>query len=164
MMMMILIKRTAITSAQLARLYHIPGHRFAIISPAYHGHQVNEHGGQVVLDAILRSGVIPRKGVVVVVEALADGAEVNEEVLRRRDALVIRPLAPHVRRAVHQPGHVQHEAVSQDGAHEEAVPKRLAPQIAGIEGRQEEAESGHQRKIETRGTDEKRRKQGYAMQ
>lgn len=58
------------------------------------------------LNSVFRGGVVPRKGVVIVVEAFADGAKDDSHVLRRTDVLIVRTVTNHVGGGVNKPSHV----------------------------------------------------------
>lgn len=121
-----------------------------VVGLAEPGHGVDEDGGEVEAPAQLAGGVVPGEGVVVVVEALADGADDDGEVLARADVAVVGLAAPHVRGAVHQPRHVERPAVAEDGAGEEGDPLALAPAPGGDVGGQQKATEGHQRQVESK--------------
>lgn len=71
------------------------------------------------------------------------GAESDKSVLPRVDVLVIRPVSPHVRCAVHQPGGVQHQGVPQQSRDEVRHPQGLAPEVPRHEHRDKEAHQQH---------------------
>lgn len=93
-----------VAGSQFAVLDHLFGGDLQIVCLAEEREEVDEAGGDVVLEAELAGIVRPWERVVEVVETLADCAEDGGQVLGWRDAVVVRAVAPHVRSAVNQPG------------------------------------------------------------
>ena len=92
-------------------------------------HQIEEERRKVHAPSVFTGLVIKREGVVVVVVALAYGAQGDEQVLRRVDVLVVRFVPVEMRPAVHAPCSVQHSDVTQHTAHQVGVPESLAPEV-----------------------------------
>ena len=134
----------AVASALLATEHHIVRHLLAIRHLADEREKVNEHAGRVELPVELARRVVVREHVVVVVVALADRTECHKEVLDGVDVLVVRLVAPQVGDAVHAPGHVQREGVTQRPHDVERRPCRLAPEVPRNQGREDEAGCEHQ--------------------
>lgn len=75
------------------------------------------------------------------------GAERDKLVLPRVDVLVIGSVSPHVSRAVHQPGGVQHQGVPQQSRDEVGHPQGLPPQVPRHRHGDEEAHEQHRRLV-----------------
>lgn len=84
----------------------------AIVRQPQHSHDVDEHGGEIDVPAVFAGGVVVGKDVVVVVEALAYGAERHAQVLGGVDVAVVGLVAPHVGGTVDQPGGVETQGVA----------------------------------------------------
>lgn len=93
-----------VAGSQFAVLNHLSRSDFEIVCLAEEREEVDETGGDVVLEAELTGVVRPWERVVEVVEALADCAEDGGQVLGWRDAVVVRAVAEHVSCTVNQPG------------------------------------------------------------
>lgn len=99
-------KLGCVTGAQLPLLDHLGADYFALVGPAYVCEKVNEELGDVELITELAGGVIPGKGVVIIVESLAKSCDGDAAVFGRVDGLVVGSAAPHVGGRVDEPGSV----------------------------------------------------------
>lgn len=102
------------------------------------------------MPSILAGGVVVRKDMVVVVEALPYSSESHSQVLHRVDVLVVRLVAPHVGSAVDQPGGVQAQGVAQDGGQEVGIPQALPPEVPRHHSWYHKAAEHHQRLVNPR--------------
>lgn len=119
------------------------GRSLAVRGEAQEAHEVDETSGKVQLAAKLAGCIVIGERVVVVVESFAYGAEGDESVLPGVDVFIVGPVPPHVGGAVHQPGGVQHQGVSQQGREEVRHQQGLPPQVPRHEHRDEEAHEEH---------------------
>lgn len=71
------------------------------------------------------------------------GAEGDHPVLPGVDGVVVRPVAPHVRGAVDQPGGVERNGVPQQHGQEVAHQEGLAPQVPGHQHGHQKAQDQH---------------------
>lgn len=93
----------------------------------------DEHLHRIHSPAQLADGVIPRKDVVIVMEALAPSGVRDPHVLARLDFGIVRPLAPHVRRGVDEPSRVERHDVSTKAARQESADPRVADDVMADE-------------------------------
>ena len=77
----------SVTGPEFAQADHFRRDDLAVISPADPGHQINEHGREVQLDAELAGRVVPRERVVVVVEAVGERREKRKRMSRKTPGL-----------------------------------------------------------------------------
>ncbi len=127
MVVMVVIGQVTVLHASLLDL--LRRDLLQIVGLSEQGHAVNESLGEVEVDgAELARRIVLRKGVVVVVEALADRAQTHEQILDRIDACIVGFPAPNMGYAVHQPGRVQSEHVAENCRHEVGVHEALVPQ------------------------------------
>ena len=124
-------------------------HLLALVGQPEPGHGVDEESREVEPHAKLARRVVARERVVVVVEALSHRAEGHEHVLRGVDVLIVRSVAPHVRRTVDKPGDVQHECVAQSGTDEVGDDGRLIPEQPGQERGQDETQKHNGRQVDS---------------
>uniref|UniRef100_A0A182IQ21 Uncharacterized protein n=1 Tax=Anopheles atroparvus TaxID=41427 RepID=A0A182IQ21_ANOAO len=91
---------------------------------------VNEGGGNIEEVAAQLAGfVVPREHMVIVVPAFAQSRDRHRKVLDRANALVVRPVAKHVRHAVHEEGNVERRGKAEREAHPERDGQLLAPVV-----------------------------------
>lgn len=137
-----------VASALHPALHDLLGDRLHVISPADLREEVNESRGEVEAGVSEFSGlIVPREGVVVVVEAFSQREECHAHVFGRLDALVVRLVTPLVGGGVHEPSHVENEGVAEHGGYEERVQPGLAPKVHGDYGRHHEAGERHQKQV-----------------
>ena len=82
-------------------------------------------------------------------EPLAPSNQTEKGVFRWIDVTVVRLVAPQVCRAVDEPGAVKGDGVSHEATDEECFQKRLTPEVAGDEGRQDKTHQHHRWKIDS---------------
>ena len=156
---------------------HILGHRFQIVGLPNLVENINGKCGHVHrIIAQFGGFVIPGKHVMIVVPSFSWRQECNDPILSRVDSpwketgeklnnycaslepiqsnpsplhsLVVRMIAPDVGSAVHQPGSVQREHVTENWRHEEGSFKILPPIVPRYPRRQEERNQQNQRYVE----------------
>lgn len=115
---------------------HFFRHCLAVACQSKEAHQINEEGGKVQPPAMLAGGVIRRKDMVIVVEALAAGAESNADVFGWVDAPVVRSVSPEVSDTVDGPRDIKDSHVAKDCTSEERSPAILTPVMDRHDGRQ----------------------------
>lgn len=125
--------------------HHVLGYALQIVGPADLREEVDE-GRREVERVIAELGrlVIPGKDVMVIVPAFTKSEHSNPFVLRRIDKSVVRFVAEHVSRGVHQPCHIQCEDITEDGGNEVSVRPRLVPTHDRNSSWQNEAQEWHQ--------------------
>lgn len=121
--------RCQITSASSTLQDHFGAHFSSIVGLADQRHKVNERFARVEpLGAVLGGRIVVRERVMIVVKALADGAQANKQVFGRVDCLVVWLVAEHVCEAVYEPGEVKQYDVAQDSWHEIGDRQRFRPE------------------------------------
>ena len=136
-----------ITGAFHPSSYHLSRHRLAIGYQSEQCHKIDEERGGVEFPAMLAGGIIRREHVVVVVVALAAGAEGDATVLGRVDTPVVRSVAPEVSDTVDGPGDIEDGNVTKD-AGEECYRYALTPVTDWNDGWYHETEKNHRRHIQ----------------
>uniref|UniRef100_T1DNK5 Uncharacterized protein n=1 Tax=Anopheles aquasalis TaxID=42839 RepID=T1DNK5_ANOAQ len=131
-----------------ALLHDLLGNRFQVVRPANLCEEIDERGSQVhPVVAQLSRLVVPREHMVIVVPSLAKRERCYRAVLRRRNALVIRLIAPLVGCAVHQPGYVQDEGPAEQRSDKPGVGPALVPEVHWRNRWQHETGDRHQNHV-----------------
>lgn len=104
---------------------------------------VDEAGGDVSSPPVLAGRVVVRERVMVVVESFTYCSKCDKSVLPGVNCNVVGLVTEHVGCAVHQPGGIQHQRVSQDGGQEVGSPKGLLPEIPGNKCWEHETQKHH---------------------
>jgi len=136
----------------LQLLAHLPGNGLLtdspqIVRPSDAGEEVDEQLCQVEHRRHLRSSIVLRERVMVIVTTFAKCRHSRPNRLRWCNADVIWTVAKCVRSRVDEPGGVQREAVAEQRSRVESNQRILSPQEHWNSGRQHEAEEDNQRQV-----------------
>lgn len=149
MMLVTMTVRMSLVFRPVARslrafLYHAVRYGLQIVRPADPGEEVDEGGGEVrTIVTQLGRLVVPREHMMVIVPALAEGADADAVAVGGANGVVVRFHAPNVGRGVHQPSHMQRQRVSEEGG----VPRVhgfLVPVVTRYPSGKQKAENRHQ--------------------
>lgn len=145
-MLVIEVRVCQIASSSTSLKNHLGAHFASIIRLTDQEHEVNERFARIEpRRAELGRGIVVRERVMIVVKALAHGANAHKQVLGRVDRLVVGSVAPHVRGAIHQPGQVEQNDIAQNSRHEVCDRERFGPEVPRHYGRYDKADQNSQR-------------------
>jgi hypothetical protein len=138
----------AVAAALHAALHELAGHGPALVHLPHQRHHIQQQRRQVKPRAKLARRIVVREGVVVVVEALAECDERDEEVFGGVDEAVVRLVPQQVRDGVDAPGEVQGQRVAQHARYEERHRQVLVPPVPRDHRRQHKAQQHDGRHVQ----------------